>query len=145
MSGRLANYDIAACEFSLAGIPIKDGLVSAAFVMAGDAFSDEIGADGHVCRYATHENRCTISIILKGSSEENAKLSALHAADVLATNGLGVVPLLFRDGNGTTLIATDKAWIMKLPDTTKAAAPQDVTWTIRAVLSSPLNAIIGGN
>lgn len=142
---RVTAYDIAGCDLSVGGIPLKDGLVSCAFVMAGDAFADEIGADGHVCRYATHENRCTVSVILKGSSEENAKLSALHAADVLATNGLGVVPLFFRDNNGTTLVATDKAWIMKLPDTTKAAAPADVTWTIRAVLSSPLNAVIGGN
>jgi hypothetical protein len=142
---RFANYDIAACELIFGGVAIKDGLVSAAFVMAGDAFADEIGADGHVVRYATHENRCTVSVVLKGSSEENAKLSAIHAADVLASNGLGVVPLFFKDGNGTTTYATSAAWVMKLPDNTKAAAPADVTWTIRAVLNAPLNAIVGGN
>lgn len=142
---RVAPYDINAVEFSIGGIAIKDGLVSCEIAPEGPAFADEIGADGLVCRYATNEKRHTITLTLKGSSEENEKLSALHGADVGATNGLGIVPVFLRDGNGTSLIATDAAWITQLPTKSFAAAPGDCAWNIRCVLSSPLNAVIGGN
>jgi hypothetical protein len=145
MSARVAVYDLNGCELNVGGIAIKDGFVSFQLEMEGPAFSDEIGADGHVIRFATNERRATGTLILKGSSEENAKLSTLHGADVGATNGLGVVPLFFRDGNGTSLIATDSAWITQLAGKTFGASPGDCTWNIRCVLASPLNAIIGGN
>lgn len=137
-------YDLNAVDVILAGIALKDGLTSFEIAPTGPAFATEAGADGHVVRYATHEKRAMCNIVLKGSSEENAKLSALHAADVAATNGAGVVPFMLRDNNGTTLVATDKAWIVGLPTKTMAAAPGDVTWVVELVLSSPLNAIIGG-
>ncbi|MEY4548241.1 MAG: hypothetical protein RL685_4436 [Pseudomonadota bacterium] len=138
-------YDINGCECNFAGIPLKDALVSVEISMEGPAFSDDIGADGSVCRSATNERRANANIVMKGHSEEHAKLSALHAADVSATNGLGVAPFLFKDGNGSSLVATDKAWIVGMPGKTFAAAPGDVTWVIRLVLSSPLQHIIGGN
>lgn len=142
---RITAYDIAAVDCIVAGIPMKDGLVSVALAMEGDAFADEIGADGHVCVYATHESRCNVDITLKGSSEEHAKLSAIHAAARNATNGLAIVPFMLKDNNGTTVVATDGAYIKKLPDKTYGASPGDVTWNLRAVLNAPLNAIIGGN
>ncbi len=137
-------FDLVAVDLIVGSIPLKDGLVSFEIAPTGPAFATEAGADGHVVRYATHERRANCNIVLKGSSEENAKLSALHAADVLATNGAGVVPFLLRDNNGTTLVATDKAWIVANPTKTMAAAPADVTWVLELVLSSPLNAVIGG-
>lgn len=145
MSGRLAVFDLTAYDCIIGGVPLKDGLVSVEVAPEGAAFADEVGVDGHVVRYRTGENRANLNVVLKGSSEENAKLSAIHAADLAATNGLGVVPVLVKDQNGTTLFATDKAWITSLPTKTAAAAPGDVTWVIRLVLSSPLNAIVGGN
>ena len=141
----LKIYDIAANDIIVGGIPVKDALVSAEIAAEGDAFADEAGADGTVIRYATHEKRATCTIVLKGSSDENAKLSALHALDVATPNGAGVVPFMVRDNNGTTLIATDKAWIRAMPTKTLAAAPGDVSWAIRLVLDSPLNWIVGGN
>lgn len=141
----LGIYDINAVECSISGIPLKDGVVSFAVEPEGPAFADEAGADGSVIRYATNERRANCTVVLKGSSDENAKLSALHAGDVAVTNGLGVVPFMLKDGNGTSLIATDKAWITGMPGMTFANLPQDVTWTFRLVLSSPLQHIVGGN
>lgn len=138
-------YDIHAVELIVGGIPIKDGFVSAEIAPEGPAFADEAGADGTVIRYATHEKRHTLTLTLKGSSSENEKLSALHALDVQATNGAGVVPLLLRDGNGTSLISTDSAWITQLPSKSFGNLPGDCAWNIRLFLSSPLSAIIGGN
>lgn len=145
MSARVAPYDINAVEFSIGGIPIKDGLVSCEIAPEGPAFASEIGADGLVCRYATNERRHNITLTLKGSSNENEKLSVLHGADVSATNGLGIVPVLLRDGNGTTLIATDSAWITQLPSKSFGASAGDCAWNIQCVLSAPLKAVIGGN
>lgn len=138
-------FDILGCECVLAGIPLKDALVSIEITPEGPAFADDIGADGSVCRYATHERRATANITLKGHSSEHEKLSVLHAADVASPNGLGVVSFLFTDGNGASKVATDKAWILGMPAKTFAASPGDVTWAVRLVLSSPLSWIIGGN
>lgn len=142
---RVTTYDILGCDIIVGGIPIKDGLVSAEIAPEGAAFADEIGADGHVCRYATHEVRANLTIVLKGSSEENQRLSALHAADVQATNGAGVVPVLVKDNNGATLISTAAGWITQQGTKNLAASAGDITWTVRLVLSSPLAWIVGGN
>jgi len=138
-------FDINGCQCIFAGVPLKDALVSVEITPEGPAFADDSGADGSVIRYATHENRATANVTLKGHSDEHAKLSAIHAGDKSVTNGLGVAPFLFIDGNGSSTISTDKAWILGMPAKTFGASPGDVTWAIRLVLSSPLNWIIGGN
>jgi hypothetical protein len=138
-------FDINGCDCIFANVPLKDALVSVEITPEGPAYVDDIGADGSVCRSATNERRATANVTLKGHSTEHAKLSALHAADVSKTNGLGVAPFMFKDGNGSTLVSTDKAWLMGMPAKTFAQQPGDVTWAIRLVLSSPLNWIIGGN
>lgn len=139
------NFNINGCDCVLSGIPLKDSLVSVEITPEGDAYSDDIGADGTVCRYATNERRATANIVLKGFSKEHAKLTALHAADVSSTNGAGITSFLFKDNNGSTLVSTDKAWIMGMPAKTSGQKPEDVTWKVRLVLSSPLNWIVGGN
>lgn len=138
-------FNINGCQCILAAISIADALVSVEITPEGPAFADDIGADGSVCRYATNECRATANITLKGHSDAHEKLSALHAADKAATNGLGVVNFLFIDGNGASKVATDKAWILGMPAKTFGQSPGDVTWAIRLVLSSPLSWIIGGN
>lgn len=139
------NYNLLGCECIVLGIPIKDSLVSVEITPEGPAYSDGIGADGTVCRYATNERRATANVTLKGFSKEHAALSALHAADVASTNGVGVGPFLFKDGNGASIVATDEAWILGMPAKTFGTEVSDVTWAVRLVLKSPLNWIIGGN
>ncbi len=139
------NFDINGCECNFALIPLKNGLVSVEITPEGPAFADDIGADGQVCRSATNECRATANITMKGFSLENAKLSAVCGLDRGQFNGAGIAPFLFRDGNGSSLYATDQAWIMGMPAKTFAAAPGDVVWAIRLVLSSPLQWVVGGN
>lgn len=138
-------YNILGCQCIFALIPIHDAIVSVEITPEGPAFADDIGADGSVCRYATNECRATANVILKGHSNVHQQLSALHGADKSATNGLGVAPFLFLDGNGSSKVSTDKAWILGMPAKTFGASAGDVTWAFRLVLSSPLNWIIGGN
>lgn len=138
-------FNITGCQCIFALIPLHDAIVSVEIAPEGPAFADESGADGSVIRYATNERRATANVTLKGHSKVHAKMSALHGGDVSAINGLGVAPFLFLDGNGSTKVSTDKAWILGMPAKTFAQAPGDVTWAIRLVLSSPLNWVIGGN
>lgn len=138
-------YDINGCDCIFNGVPLKDALVQVEITPEGPAYADDIGADGSVCRYATNERRATANVTLKGHSAEHAKMTALHAADVSATNGLGVGPFLFKDRNGASIVSTDKAWILGMPAKTFGQSPGDVVWAIRLVLSSPLNWVIGGN
>lgn len=138
-------YNINGCECLFALIPLKNGLVSVEITPEGPAYGDDIGADGQVCRYSTNECRATANIILKGFSKENVKLSAVCGLDRGVFNGAGVAPFLFKDGAGSSLYATDQAWIMGMPAKTFADKAGDVTWAIRLVLTSPANWIVGGN
>lgn len=140
----MANFEINGCELNVAGISIKDAVVSFEIVPEGDAYADEVSADGKSCSYATGENRAMLNVVLKGYSVHNAQLSALHAADRSATNGLGIVPMFFKDGNGTTSVA-GTARILALPGATFTNKREDVTWKIRLFLNAPLQYIIGGN
>lgn len=141
----MANYEINAVEVNFAGQPLKEGLVSFEIAPEGDAYADEISADGVACRYATGEKRATCNVVLKGFSEHHAQLSALHAADRSATNGLGIAPFFLKDGNGATIISTDQAWIMAIPSATFSSKREDITWKIRLVLAAPLEHIVAGN
>jgi hypothetical protein len=138
-------YNILGCQCIFLALPLHDAIVSFEITPEGPAYADDIGADGSVCRYATNERRATANVTLKGHSKVHEQLSAIHAGDVSAVNGLGVGDFLFLDGNGASKIATDKAWLLGMPAKTFAQAPSDVTWAIRLVMSSPLTWIVGGN
>lgn len=138
-------YDIRACECNIAGISLKDQIVSYASSVEGPAFEDESGADGGVVRYATNERRMTFTVTFKGSSTHNEELSALLITDESATNGAGVVPFFFKDGNGSSIVSSSAAWIRQLPDKEHGQAPGDVAWEIRVVRDNPTQVVIGGN
>jgi hypothetical protein len=140
----MANFDINGVELNVGGLSIKDQIVSFEFVPEGDAYADEVSADGKSCSYATGETRATLNLVLKGYSIHNAQLSAIHAGDRSATNGLGILPMFFKDGNGTTSIA-GTCRILALPGATFTNKREDVTWKIRLFLNAPLQYIIGGN
>lgn len=142
----LKVYSLArGCELNIAGIPIKEGLVSFALAPEGDRFADDCSADGMVTRWDTGEVRHNGTIVLKGGSSENEKLSAIHAADCAVPNGAGVVTLKFSDEQGATTVLTDKCWIKALPTMTKAVNPEDVSWALRLCCETPLNVVVGGN
>src|SRR5207245_2623661 len=81
-------------------------------------FITVIGVDGQATRSKQKARIATITVKLMSSSSSNAYLSAVLAAHLLASGGAGVVPFLIRDRNGTSLFATDKAWISKVPPVT---------------------------
>jgi len=130
-----------------AGLSFKDGRADPFFKIQahGPAYTIEgPGADGLITRCGTNDDLYTISLSFKGSSSEHAKLSAIHIADRSQTNGAGVAPLMCKDGNGSTLIATDRAWIVGLPEEGFGITKPDVTWELMAVID-PGQFVLGGN
>ena len=83
----------------------------------------------------------------RGFASEMARtgeVGAIHIADRLATNGAGVAPLMCQDDNGSTLIATDRAWIVGMPEQAHGVTKSDVEWIVHAVIA-PGGFILGGN
>jgi hypothetical protein len=139
------NYDINACDLVFGGVPLKDNVVSFQIAPDGPAYTKEKGASGEITRCATNEKGAKCTVTLKGGSIENEKLSAIHAGDVGAKNGQGILPFYFNDHNGASLVSTDKAWIEGMAPKTFGATPGDTTWVIDLVLDKPLEYVIGGN
>lgn len=147
MSNRLANYASEAVDVIFAGLPMSDGRADPFFQIApnGPAYVIEgPGADGQITRCATENNLYEITLTLKGSSSEHAKLSALHIADRISTGGAGIAPLLIKDRNGSTLIATDQCWIVSFSELGFGVTRPDVAWTLHAIIP-PAGFILGGN
>lgn len=141
-------YDVAGVSVNFLGIPLDamgglgdNGGYSVEF--EGDAFTDKKGADGSVVRSATHDDRCTVTLILLQTASANLVLSGILNLDRKAPNGAGVGPFLLRDRNGLTIIQASNAWIMGRPKTIPFKGEADnVEWKIRC---GDTDELIGGN
>lgn len=150
---RTVNFDSNAVSVVFAGISLDDGRADPFFEIApnGEAYTAEgPGADGMIIRYSTNNDLHDVTLTLKGSSNAHAKLTAIHAADKIASRqsggggGAGVAPLLVKDNQGSTLISTDTCWITQAPNKSFGANPPDVTWNLQAVIP-PAGMLVGGN
>ena len=139
-------YDSRAVDLVLVGIPITDGKADPFVKLAprGDAFEDDIGVDGEVCRYPTNEVRYDGELTLKSFSEHNQQLAAILAADRESTGGAGVGVFLLKDNNGATIHAGDKCWLKRMPDQEFGKNKPDVVWMFSVVMKN-YAAIVGGN
>lgn len=144
---RLAVYESRAVEVIFGNYAVSDGRADPFFSIApqGPAYVVEgPGADGLVTRCGTNNNLFTITLTLKGTSQAHAILTALHVADRNSSNGAGVAPLLVKDGNGSTLIATDRCWIATFSELAFGVTRPDVAWELHAVIE-PGSMLLGGS
>jgi len=115
------------------GIPIEgfaeDDFIDIEFDSEG--YQDQIGADGHVVRYKTCDQRATITFTLMSTSPSNKLLSVMYNADIKSPNGIGVGPILIRNTQGATVFMGTQAWIQKMPKTTLGKNIGDKEWVIR--------------
>lgn len=105
-----------------------------------DSFSDNVGLDGEVTRSGSIDRRGTVTLRLQQTSADNDFLSTLSQADEKA--GTGVVPILIRDTNGTTIYASNEAWVRKPADGGVAREAGEREWPIRC---ANLEMFSGGN
>lgn len=143
---RFTIHDSENVSLIVASVPITDGRAEEFVTIEpnGPFFEEVIGADGHVCRYATHDTMWTMTVRLLDSSKHNQVLSALLAADVNAPGGAGVGGLLLDDKNGATKVASPHCWISEHPGVTKSKGVGTKEWKFR-FKATPATVILGGN
>ena len=120
------------------------GLAEDTFVTVaeiGEGISSVAGVDGEVARSMSRDSRLRITVTLMQTSASNAALTALHQADK-STDGNGAVPVAITDLRGTSLHASDSAWIVKTPDAGYGAKVGTREWTIE---TGPAINVVGGN
>jgi hypothetical protein len=131
------NYSVIFNAIPIEGFA-EDDFIDIEFDSEG--YQDQIGADGHVVRYKSCDQRASITFTLMATSPSNKLLSAMYNADIKSPNGLGVGPLLIRDTRGVTVFAGTQAWIQKMPKTTLGQKLGNKEWKIRV---AKLEAVIG--
>lgn len=104
------------------------------------AYNLKVGVDGEGTRAKSNNRSGKITITLMQSSPSNDDLSAIAALDE-ATNA-GVVPVLMKDGSGTTVCAATTAWIQKYPNAELAKEVGTRAWVLE---TDDIEILIGGN
>ena len=125
------------------GVAVLTGYAEGTFVKiarSGNAFDKRKGADGTVDRVNKNANDFGVSITLMQTAPVNAVLSALLAADQISN--VGVLPLVIKDLNGTTLFTAAQAWIEKDPDDEFADGLGNREWKFA---TGPGAKLTGGN
>lgn len=136
------QYDPDSYSIIFNAIPIT-GFAEDDFIdieLDSEGYQDQIGADGHVVRYKSCDQRATVTFTLMATSPSNKLLSAMYNADIKSPNGLGVGPLFIRDTRSVTVFAGTQAWIQKMPKSTLGQKMNNKEWKIRV---AKLEAFIG--
>lgn len=146
MSKRLGVYSSNAVSIVICAIPILDGRADEFITVEQDeeSFGTEVSPDGAVLRFDTGSTLYTVTLRLKGYSQENIKLAALHALDTNSLNGSGIGAFLLKDNNGSTLMGSDKCWIHKPPAKGFGKTVAECEWVIK-VVANPAQMLTGGN
>ena len=143
---RSAFFNIKDTTTSFLALTISDGIDGEPFLEFEfpDDFEYEESADGLVVRCNTNATLVSCKMNLKASSKENDKLSLARSIDLNVGGGAGVGPFLHKDNNGTTLIASPRSWIHKLPNWTVARKVGVVSWDLRMQIA-PGSVLLGGH
>ena len=105
-----------------------------------DAFSTKVGADGEPSRTKMADKSGTVEVTLMQSSASNDVLSGYALADEVS-NG-GQVPILVKDGNGTSIYTSAAGWVKKIPDAELGTDMRERTWVIEC---GAIDMFVGGN
>jgi hypothetical protein len=127
----------------IVGGKIAHGFADGTFIKAmrnEQAYNLKVGVDGEGTRSKNNNKSGKFEITLMQSSSFNDVLSAYSSADQLSN--AGVVPILLRDNNGTTLATALTAWVQKLPDVEFAKEVTTRTWVFE---TDDLEMFVGGN
>jgi hypothetical protein len=133
MAHAFEQYDPENYSVIFNGIPIE-GFAEDDFIdieYDSEGFQDQIGADGHVMRYRSCDQRATVTFSLMATSITNKLLSAMYNADIKAPNGMGVGPIMIRDTRGVTVFMGAHAWIQRMPKSTLGQKLGNREWKIR--------------
>jgi hypothetical protein len=122
--------------------PIKSLAESDAVKVERDTatFTDTVGIDGSVTRSKSSDRRGKITVKVQQTSTDNDYLSACALID--EKSAAGVMPIMIRDQNGTTLVFAEQAWIEKPADISFGKEAGEREWVFRC---AKLDVFVGGN
>ncbi len=89
----------------------------------------EMSSDGIGTMYTTNDDSAKMVLMLAQSSELNAVLSAIRAADKLTPNGAGISNWSARDRSGTSVYDAPQARITSPPNPKFNKTPNTREWT----------------
>jgi hypothetical protein len=136
------TYDPSQVAIIVGGFQIT-GFADGSFLTVArntDAFALYIGTDGEGTRAKSNNKSGRITLTLAQSSDSNAILSGIAAADELSNSG--IVPVLIKDNSGNSLYAAETAWIVKAPDSEFGREVGAREWIIE---TDNLAVFVGGN
>lgn len=140
----MKNYSLQNMACMFAGIPLKSQFAKdnpITIEYDEDSYDLEMSADGTGTRYDLNNRAATITIKLLQSSDDNAKLAIIHAAD--GPDGAGIGPFGLADMKGTSKFAAKHAFIMGPPKTIPYGQKVEMReWKIR---TDELIHFVGGN
>lgn len=136
------TYDPKQVMILIGGIPMG-GFADGEYVnveRTSDTFTMVSGADGITSRAKTNDRSGSMTLTLAQTSPSNDALSAIALADELTNSG--VVPILIKDGSGTTVFVSAFGWIKKPPAASFAKEIGNRAWILDL---ADLDVFIGGN
>jgi len=138
----MKTYDPKSTQIIVGGVPIT-GFADGSFIRIrrnNDAFALSVGADGEGTRIKSNDKSGQIEIELMQSSLSNAYLSNIALSDEL--ENAGIVPVLVKDGTGSSIHAAEQAYIKKTPD---AEYGKEATTRVWLIETDNLQNYNGGN
>ena len=135
------NYDPKKIQLIVGGY-IIGGFVDDEFLEVErdvDAYTKYVGVGGETTRIKTTNRSGKLTIKLMQSSPSNDELSLLTELDEFGD--AGAVPLLARDGNGSTLFTSVFCWVKRFPKVMWRREVQVYEWVLD---TSSLSIFVGG-
>lgn len=112
------------------GPHIVTGTAEGSFVRASrnkPSFAMRTGSDGASVRSKSRDKSGTVEIVVMQTSPSNDFFAAMAVQDELFDTG--IMPLVVKDLNGTTLITGAEAWLQKPADVDFGSESGDRSWT----------------
>lgn len=137
----LKTFDTTRGILTVGGIPIS-GFSEDSKIVAertNDTFTLVVGEDGHPSRSKSNDKSGNIKISLLQTSLSNDVLNGFAALDE-QING-GVVPVMYKELDGTTLLVGAQCWIRKLPTLERGKGLKAQEWIFD---SGELDYAVGG-
>ena len=135
MSGEVHEFDPDQHDIILFGVPMSgfgpDTMCT--FEEDEDTFTVVEGVDGDFTRSKRIGKKGTLVVSLMSSSRSNDILSGVYNQDRAQPGGAGVGPCMVRDRNGTSVLATDKCYIIKAPPITRSRQAVALEWRIQVL------------
>ncbi len=100
------------------------------------------GTDGQVTRSKTNTFLTKVTLHLMQTSDSNIYLNSLRMLDKLGANGAGVVGLVIRDRQGTSLHSAQYAWVNAPPQVQYDREATARDWELMCVMDLRVD---GGN